>query len=94
MRTFIGLLETLTFVLYILILIRILFSFIRPGRHNRRWSKIISFLYLVTEPVLRPIRKRLPEAQVGKVKIDLSPIIVLIGLTIIRSILFRLQLYL
>jgi YggT family protein len=40
-------------------------------------------LYSLTEPVLGPIRRVLPPMRLGGMGLDLSPIIVLIGLQII-----------
>ena len=47
-----------------------------------RSNQIVRFLYQVTEPVLEPVRRALP--QVGM--IDISPIVVFIGLHLLRSI--------
>jgi len=46
-----------------------------------RW--IIDFLYRITEPALRPIRRVLP--NLGGV--DISPVILLLGLFFLRSLL-------
>jgi len=48
-----------------------------------RW--IVDFLYRVTEPALRPIRRVLP--NLGGV--DISPVILLLGLFFIRSLLWE-----
>ena len=50
-----------------------------------RSNQIVQFLYQVTEPVLEPVRRALP--QVGM--IDISPIVVFIGLHLLRSILLN-----
>jgi YggT family protein len=52
------------------IVVRALISWVSPDPYN----PIVQFLYRVTEPVLYPIRKRLPFGQLG---IDFSPIIVI-----------------
>jgi YggT family protein len=44
---------------------------------------VVDFLYKVTEPVLRPIRRVLP--NLGGV--DISPVILLLGLFFLRSLL-------
>jgi YggT family protein len=54
-----------------IIIIRAILSWVNPDPYN----PIVRFLYRVTEPVLRPIRQRLPTYQMG---IDLSPMIVLL----------------
>jgi YggT family protein len=48
-----------------------------------RW--IIDFLYRITEPALRPIRRVLP--NLGGV--DISPVILLLGLFFLRSLLWE-----
>ena len=53
------------------IIIRALLSWVSPDPYN----PIVRFFYQVTEPVLRPIRRRLPLWQMG---VDLSPIIVIL----------------
>ncbi len=53
------------------IIIRALLSWVNPDPRN----PIVRFFYLVTEPVLRPVRRRLPLWQMG---VDLSPLIVIL----------------
>ena len=48
-----------------------------------RW--VIDFLYRITEPALRPIRRILP--NLGGV--DISPVILLLGLFFLRSLLWE-----
>lgn len=50
---------------------------------NQVVRTIVNFLYAVTEPVLRPIRRVLP--NLGGV--DISPVVLLIGIYIVRSVL-------
>lgn len=54
-----------------IIIIRALISWVNPDPYN----PIVRFLYRITEPVLRPIRHRLPTWQMG---LDLSPLIVIL----------------
>ena len=54
-----------------IIIIRALLSWVNPDPYN----PIVRFLYRVTEPVLRPIRYRLPTWQIG---LDLSPLILIL----------------
>ncbi|MBI5182870.1 MAG: YggT family protein [Nitrospinae bacterium] len=56
--------------LYIIIA-RALISWVNPDPYNQ----IVQFLYKITEPVLYPIRRRLPITSYG---IDFSPLIVLL----------------
>ena len=67
----------LAITLYIwIIIIRALISWVNPDPFN----PIVRFLYQVTEPVLRPVRRSLPTYQIG---LDLSPLLVIIGLEIV-----------
>ncbi len=67
----------LAITIYIwIIIIRALISWVSPDPFN----PIVRFLYRVTEPVLRPIRRSLPTYQIG---IDLSPLLVIIALEIV-----------
>ena len=64
--------------LYKLVLIaRIALSWIPHNPH----SPVITFLYKITEPVLEPVRRVIP--SIGG--IDISPIIVFIGLSFIKG---------
>jgi YggT family protein len=63
-----------TFIIYalyaliILILIRVVFSWLSPYPNN----SVYRFVYLVTEPILGPVRRRLPPVS----GMDLSPLVV------------------
>jgi YggT family protein len=59
------------------IIARALISWVSPDPFNA----IVRFLYRATEPVLRPIRRRLPMMQIG---LDLSPMIVLLVIYFLR----------
>ena len=63
--------DTLLWAYMWIIIIRALLSWVTPDPHN----PIVRFFYQVTEPVLRPIRHRLPLWQLG---VDLSPLIVIL----------------
>ena len=70
----IGLARVIEIVLTIymwIIIARALISWVNPDPYN----KIVIFLYRVTEPVLRPVRRLMPFRNAG---IDLSPIIVML----------------
>lgn len=60
-------------VLYVLILARIITSFIRVSPYHPTWGPIIRFIYQATEPLLAPVRNLLPPMG----GFDFSPIIVL-----------------
>jgi YggT family protein len=52
-------------------------SWVNPDPFN----PIVRFLYRVTEPVLQPIRRRLPTMQMG---LDLSPMVVLLAIYFLK----------
>ncbi len=63
------------------IIIAALISWVNPDPYN----PIVRFLYRVTEPVLRPIRRRL--GFFGG--IDFSPLVVLLGIMFLRFFVVR-----
>ena len=76
--------NALYWIYVILIFARFAFSWIRPDPYNSVWGPIMRFTYQATEPLLAPIRRLLP----GMSGLDLSPMILLFGLSILRRILF------
>lgn len=75
------------FNLYTLaILARVVISWLRPTIYHPQVRSIIRIIYDITEPVLLPIRKRLPSA----LGLDFSPLIALFLLDLVRRFLFRL----
>ena len=70
--------------LYIFIVIaRALVSWVNPDPYN----PIVRFLYNATEPVLQRIRRILPLQFSG---IDLTPIVLLIALSVLQQVLLQL----
>lgn len=78
-----SLLNTVLTILYWLILIRALLSWVNPDPYNQ----IVQFLYKTTEPILYPIRKMIP-VSFG-IGIDISPIIAFLILIFLRSFLVK-----
>jgi YggT family protein len=77
----VALAEIVHYVLWLymwVIIIRALISWVNPDP----WNPIVRFLYQVTEPVLRPIRRLLPN-----VAIDFSPLIVILGIYFLQAFL-------
>jgi YggT family protein len=67
-----------------LILIRVLLSWVNVGGHNRwMYHPIVRWLYRLTDPILMPLQRLIP--PIGGA-IDISPIIALFLLEIIRRI--------
>jgi YggT family protein len=63
-----------------LIIIRALISWVRPDPRNF----VVQFLIRATEPVLAPIRRRLPTAATG---IDFSPMVVILAIYFLQGFL-------
>ena len=71
--------------LYLLVLfIRIVLSWF-PTTPGTFLAQVNSGLYALTEPVLGPVRRALPPLRVGAMGLDLSPMVVLIGMRIIMG---------
>ena len=68
-------------LLYLLLMIRILISWIPHDRYH----PIVQFLYQSTDPILRPFQNIFP-ASVG---IDFSPIFAFMFLGILKNIILR-----
>lgn len=74
-----------TWVLIISAIFSWLYAFNVINSHNAFVNSIGTFLYNVTEPVLRPIRRILPDLG----GIDISPIILLLIIFFIRSLMWN-----
>ncbi|MHB1611012.1 MAG: YggT family protein [Sulfobacillus sp.] len=70
---------------FVILMVRIVASYV-PPRADGVWSRIASISYRFTEPVLSPIRRRIP--LVGMM--DLSPLIAFFLVDIAGFILVRL----
>ena len=75
MTFFFRFLELLCEVLTLVILIRVILSWISPGQTNM----LTRFLYQVTEPILAPLRRIIPRIGV----LDLTPLVAVILLQVI-----------
>jgi len=72
--------------LYVLILFgRIILSFFEvPSDHPV--GRIRSVLASLTDPVLIPLRRVIPPVRMGPAALDLSPLVVLLGLSLLRRL--------
>lgn len=61
------------------ILIGVIISWINPGSYN----PVVSLIHSLTEPLLAPVRRRLPDMG----GLDLSPMVVMIGLVVLEMLL-------
>jgi YggT family protein len=74
------LLELVLWAYFWILIARAVLSWVNPDPFN----PIVRFLYRVTEPVLRPIRYRLPTVAMG---LDLSPMVVMLAIYFLESFL-------
>ena len=87
----VGLLTSLVdyafYILFGFIIASILFSWF-PGYPSSSFMQAVyDAVRAVANPILMPIRSRVPMLQLGGFGIDLSPIIAIFGLSIARSLL-------
>ncbi|WP_419931945.1 YggT family protein [Candidatus Poriferisodalis sp.] len=72
-------------LLYIVaIFARVIFSWI-PLSPESPVTVVRTWLVRITEPVMGPLRRALPAIRLGSMALDLSPIVLLIGLQIFRA---------
>jgi YggT family protein len=81
-----GYVDALFLVYIILIFVRILLSWIPRIPYNPTLSAVINFVHEVTDPYLNLFRRILPPVGGGGFALDLSPIIAIFVLFIIRAI--------
>lgn len=88
MFPFIQAINFLASALYALILVRVVFSWVRPRRMPRvlRWIEHVTFV--TTEPMLRPVRNLLFRYQRGS-PIDFSPLVLYLLIELARGVLTR-----
>ena len=78
-----SILDMVLTILWWLIIIRALISWVNPDPYN----PVVQFLYKTTEPILYPIRKLLPlDFRFG---IDISPIIAILAILFLKSFLVK-----
>lgn len=80
MSIFLSLISFALTLFSLLILARVILSYFPNADPS---NPIVRMIYDLTEPVLGPIRRMLPPTAM----VDLSPLVVLIGIYIIRAIL-------
>lgn len=66
----------------IIIFARILLSWF-PLDPNGAMATVAGFLYTVTDPILGPLRRAIPPVRIGAAALDLSPIIVILVISIL-----------
>ena len=69
----------LTFYMWVIIA-RAILSWVNPDPYN----PIVRFIHNITEPVLRPVRSKIPSSFGG---VDLSPLIVILAIIFLQKFL-------
>ena len=64
---------------------RVLLSWF-PLNPNGAMATVAGFLYTVTDPVMKRVRRVLPAARFGGMALDFSPVVVIFGISILRGI--------
>lgn len=78
-------LQMYIYVIFAMVIMSWLFAFNVINSHNQFVSMINHFIHELTEPVLRPIRRIMPNLGT----IDISPIVLLLGITFLQILLRR-----
>lgn len=84
MGIFITIFNLIYNIIFILLLARAVFSWIRPDPYHKILGPLSRITYQLTEPMLAPIRKMLPSTGM----VDWSPMVLIFGLIVLRSIVF------
>ena len=82
--------NTLVLVYLVLIFIRIILTWIPRVPYNRFLNGFLKFVTDVTDPYLNLFRRFIPPVRLGPAALDLSPIVAIIVLSIVREILVAL----
>lgn len=82
--------EALIWIYTILILVRILLSWIPRIPYNPILRSVIQFVEDVTNPYLNLFRRLIPPVNIGGGGLDLSPILAILSLSIVGGIVVNL----
>ncbi len=73
-------------LLLLAVFARVLLSWF-PFNPNGTMATVAGFLYTVTDPVMSRVRRLIPPVRFGGMALDLSPIVVIFGITVIQRLL-------
>lgn len=79
-----GLICTVLYLYLFVLLIRIILSWI-PTSPGSAFEGVANFFFILTEPVLGPLRRVLPPVRLGAMALDLSPLVVLFAIQIVLA---------
>ena len=66
---------TLAIVFVVLIFIRVIMSFVPRVPYHPWLAAFLTFVEVVTDPILNPLRRVIPTVQLGGAGLDLSPLV-------------------
>lgn len=69
----------------VMIIVRIVLTYF-PLDPDGIMATIAGFLFVVTDPVLAPLRRVLPAIRIGSMALDISPIVVILGIQIVLGV--------
>ena len=72
-------------IYWLILLIRIILSWF-PMPHSGAAAKASSILFQLTDPLMRPLRNIIPPVRAGMMAIDLSPILLFIGIGVLQRV--------
>ncbi|EFQ84327.1 YGGT family protein [Aeromicrobium marinum DSM 15272] len=82
--------NSVLWVAIVLLLARFVIDWVQLLARNWRPSGFVAVLcegiYMVTDPPLRAIRRVIPPVRLGGVALDLSPLVLLIGIQILMAV--------
>lgn len=79
LNAFAGVLDIILHIYIWVIIVRVLISWVNPDPDN----PIVQILYRLTDPVLEPVRRRLPDTG----GLDISPVVVLLAIFVLQKFL-------
>jgi YggT family protein len=85
-----GILDLILLLCIVLLIARFVLDWVQMlARHWRPRGLVLVFcegLYSITDPPLRAVRRVLPPLRLGAVMLDLSPMLLLIAIFILRAV--------
>ena len=72
---------------FFLLFARIILSWFPPSPGGGGLNSVRVFLDTITEPVLGPLRRAIPPLGIGGMALDLSPLILIIGVQVLLGVL-------
>lgn len=69
-------------IIILLLFARFVISWVRVSPYHPTWGKVVQIVYQLTEPILAPIRRMLPQTGM----MDWSPMVVFIGIWVLRQV--------